>query len=173
MSTDPPRNGAELGAFLDTVGRSFSEAQDALGEGLDLPTSFVIADAELEIKAAVSVDAAGRTIVQTLSARELYEGAIDPGVLSTVRVGFTVTPREVLPKEPLQAEQPNREPEEVIKDLRSRTDVAALAKILGDLEIQATYVPEEKRWLVVARDPSGRLVRQVVLPDERKEGDVE
>ena len=173
MSTDPPRNGAELGAFLDTVGRSFSVAQDALGAGLDLPTSFVIADAELEIKAAVSVDAAGRTVLQTLSARDLYEGAIDPGVLSTVRVGFAVTPREVAPEGPLRVERPNREPEEVIKDLRNRPDVATLAKILGDLDIQATYVAKEKRWLVVARDPRGRLVRHVVLPDESKEGDVE
>lgn len=173
MSTDSSRNGAELGAFLDTVGRSFSEAQDTLGEGLDLPTRFVIADAELEVKAAVSLDAAGRTVVQTLSVRDLYEGAIDPGVLSTVRVGFTVTPREVEPEGPLQVERPNREPGDVIDDLRSRPDVAALANILGELRIQATYVPEGKRWLVVARDPSGRLVREVVLPDERKEGDVE
>jgi hypothetical protein len=173
MSKDSPRNEAELGAFLDTVGRSFSEAQDALGEGLDLPTSFVIADAELEIKAAVSVDAAGCTVVHTLSARELYEGAIDPGVLSTVRVGFTVTPRDVLPEGPLQVERPNRQPEDVIEDLRSRPDVAALAKILGDLDVQATYVPEGRRWLVTAHDPGGRLVRQAILPDERKEGDVE
>jgi hypothetical protein len=173
MSTDAHHSGAELGSFLDTVGRSFSDAQDTLGEGLGLPTSFVIADAELEIKAAVSLDAAGRTVVQTLSARDLYEGVIDPGVLSTVRVGFTATPREVAPEGPLQVERPNRQPNDVVQDLRSRPDVAALAKILGDLQIQATYVPGEKRWLVVARDPRGRLVRQVILPDQEREGDVE
>jgi hypothetical protein len=163
---ESPRDEAELGAFLDTVGRSFSEAQDALGEGLDLPTSFVIANAELEVKAAVSVDAAGRTVVHTLSAQDLYRGGIDPGVLSTVRVGFAVTPREVAPEGPLRMERPKRQPEDVIADLRRRPDVAALAKILGELAIQATYVPQGRRWLVVARDAQGRLVREAIVPDE-------
>jgi hypothetical protein len=172
MSAERPSNDTDLGGFLETVGRSFSQAQESLSTGLGLPTSFVIADAELEVKAAVNVDAQGRTVMQTLSAQEIRAGGIDPGVLSTIRIGFAVTPQDV-GDAPLGAETPRRGAEDVIEDVRSRPDVAALAKILGDLDFQATYVPEGQRWLVVAHDAKGRLVRETVLADVRKEGDIE
>ena len=172
MSTDTPSNEAPLETFLDTVGRSLTDAQDSLDTGLDLKTSFVLANAELEIKAAVNLDAKGRTVVQPISTQDIREGGIDPGLLSTVRIGFTAAARD-LPPTSGRGGQPTKQPEDVIKEIRSHPDVATLEKILGTLDIGATYVPEEKRWLVLARDQKGRLVREAILPDEREERDVD
>ena len=49
--------------------------------------------------------------------------------------------------------------------MMARDDVVNLSKALGKLDFEATYVPNQQRWLVIARDAKRRVVRETVLPD--------
>lgn len=159
----------ELGAFLEAAGSSLTEAQDKLGVGLDLPTGMLLSDADLEVKAAVRSDEEGRLTVQTFTAQEIRQGGIDPGVLSSFRVRFLAAAAEP-GAVPSQVGPRKLDRDQVIDAVRKRTDLASLAKILGGLKYDTTFVPESRRWLVTVRDPQGRIVREAVLPDELEEG---
>jgi len=65
------------------------------------------------------------------------------------------------------AAPPRRPREDVIGDVRGRTDVGRLDAILGGLAFDAVFVPQGRKWLVTARDASGRLVRAAVVADEK------
>ncbi len=147
--------------FLAAAGNSLSAAQGSLTEGLDLTTNLVVSEAQLEVKAALSADSKGRLAVQTISAKDISQGGLDPGLVSTMQINFVATAGEP------QAEvtKPKRSPADVVKEVSKHSDVAAMEKILGDLTYDATFVSDKERWLVTVRDPKGRLVRESVLPD--------
>jgi hypothetical protein len=168
MTANLPSNEADLGVFVEKLGSSFSEAQESLSTGLDLPTNFLVANAELEVKVAVNLNAEGRTVLQTISAQNIREGGIDPGVLSTVRIGFVVTSRDEMQAQ-IPGDKSKRQPQDVIGEVRNRADIVALEEVLGDLNINTAYIPDRKRWLVTVRDPQGRLVREAILADELEE----
>ena len=154
---------AELGGFLEAAGKSFTDAQGALsGELVDLPPAVAIAEAELELMAAVQRRGDGSVVLETISTQDMRSGAITPGLLSTIRVQYVAVAADTLAP---PSQQPTRTPKDVIDDVRKREDVAVLDRILGGLRYEAVFV-SGKRWLVTARDEEDRLVREVVLPDE-------
>ena len=160
MATEPS---ADLGGFLEAAGRSLSDAQGALvGDIVEIPAAIAISEAELEIKGTVDRDPAGKLVLQTISTRTIQRGGITPGLLSTVRIRYVAVAEDTLVA---PSQRPTRTAGDVIKDVRTRADVAALDKILGGLDYQAVFVPTTQRWLVTARDPQARLVREVVVPD--------
>ena len=161
-----PETGADLGGFLEAAGRSLVDAQGSLaGEIVDIPAAVAISEAELEIKAAVVRRADGIVALETISTQDMRAGNITPGLLSTVRVQYVAVGADtVVPA----SEQPTKKPKDVIDAVRGREDVAVLDKILGGLVFEAIYVPGGRRWLVTAKDAEQRLVREVLVPDEKR-----
>jgi hypothetical protein len=154
---------AELRGFLEAAGKSFTDAQGALaGDAVDLPPAVAIAEAELELKAAVQRRTDGTVVLETISTQDMRSGAITPGLLSTIRVQYVAVAADTVTA---PSQQPTRTPKDVIDDVREREDVAVLDRILGGLQFEAVFVPG-KRWLVTARDADRRLVREVLVPDE-------
>ena len=161
MSTNETIREVGFEQFLAAAGNSLSTAQGSLTEGLDLSANLVVSEAQLEIKALLSADSKGRLAVQTISAQDISQGSIDPGLVSTLQINFVATAGEPPP----EVTKPKRSPADVVKEVNRRSDVAAMEKILGSFTYDATFVPEKERWLVTVRDPQGRLVRESVLPD--------
>jgi len=160
MSTE-----AELGGFLEAAGRSFTEAQGTLGGGVSaIPAAVAIAQAELEVKAAISRGADGALRIETLSAQDIRSSAFPAGVLSTVRVQYVAVTGESLTA---PSGQPAQSAADVIDSVRKRDDVAALDRILGGLAFRAAFLPSG-RWLVTATDAEERVVREVLVPDEKR-----
>lgn len=154
---------ADLTGFLEAAGRSLADAQGALaGELVDVPTAVAISEAELEVKATVDRGAAG-LVVEPVSTAAVLKGGITPGMLSTLRIRYVAVTEDTLTAAP--SVRPERAPDTVIGEVRKREDVVALDRILGGLRYEAVFVPVTRRWLVTARDPEDRLVREVVVPD--------
>ena len=157
-------DGADLGGFLEAAGKSFVEAQGALaGDVADIPPAVAIAEAELELKAALERRADGSVTLETISTKDMRSGAITPGLLSTIRVQYVAVPADTLIS---PSEQPAGTPKGAIDRVRAREDVAVLDKILGGLSYEASYLPGRQRWLVTAMDVEQRVVREVLVPDE-------
>jgi len=158
--------GADLGGFLEAAGRSLADAQGTLGGGVtDIPAAVAISEAELEVKAAVSRSADGTLRMETLSAEDMRSGAITPGLLSTVRVQYVAVAADTLTP---PSQQPTRTSRDVIDNVRDREDVVTLDRILGGLTFDAVYVASGNRWLVTATDAEQRVVREVLVPDEKR-----
>lgn len=160
-----PEQGADLSGFMEAAGRSLADAQGALtGEAVDVPAAMAISEAELEVKAAVVRRADGGVSLETISTADMRSGGIAPGLVSTLRIQYVaVAGDSVL----APSEQPKQTPKDVIDGVRGREDVAVLDKILGGLEFEAIYLPG-RRWLVTAKDPEQRLVREILVPDEKR-----
>lgn len=168
MAAKQPEGQVGLGAFLELTGQSIAEAQGQISP-LDHPTQLVIGNVEVEVKVALATDPQGGVAIETISAADVRGGSIDPGVLSTLRINFIATAAELPAPGAVAGQKPQRDAAAVIKELSERSDVANLAGVLGQLSYEATYVPNTQRWLVAARDPKGRLVREAILPDDAKE----
>jgi hypothetical protein len=157
-------DGADLGGFLEAAGRSLADAQGTLADGVaDIPAAIAIAEAELEVKAAVTRRTDGTLQLETLSAQDMRSGTITPGLLSTVRVQYVAVAADTLAA---PSQQPIRAPKDVIDDVRVRDDLAVLERILGGLVFDAVYVPSGRRWVVTAKDEEQRIVREILVPDE-------
>ena len=167
MTAETSSNRIDLQSFLNSAGQSLAQAQGELSPGMEGLAEMVISNADLEIKAAVTTDNSGRTTIQTFSSQEILKGAIDPGLLSTLKFSFVATASQPS-SESISANKPRRPVTDVITEIRKRPDIANLEKILGSLDIRATYVDREKQWLVSASDSQDRIVRQVILPDVPK-----
>ncbi len=103
MVSNPTPNDIDLETFLKAAGQSFTDAQKALVPGTDVPVNMMLSTAELELKVSVRSDASGKMMIKPVSSDEISKGAIDPGLLSTVRINFVSTLGEV-------QTQPKREP---------------------------------------------------------------
>lgn len=156
---------AKLQQFLESAGRSLSEAQRSLGDA-DGGATMMLSTAEIEVKAAVSADARGVMSLQPVSVSHIGRGSIDAGVLSTVRLSFVATQPEA---ESSAHPAPKRNFNELITEIRRRDDVARLEKILGDLTFSASFVPARQLWVVTARDADEHVVRELIMSDEIKE----
>jgi hypothetical protein len=174
MAANQPINEADLRGFLEAAGRSLSEAQAILGGEQPVSASLVIASADLEVKAGLKSDGSGGVLVQPISAQDLAQTRIDAAALSTVRVSFVATAPDAPPGGVLGTPPagPVRAPVDVANEVRLRPDVLQLDRILGGLKIDAVYIPQTERWLVTAQDTKGRVVREVILPDQPKEGPI-
>jgi hypothetical protein len=154
--------GADLRGFLEAAGRSLADAQGTLGGDVaDIPAAIAISEAELEVKAAIG-RRDGAVVLQPVTIEDARQGAIPVGVLSTVRIRYVAVAEDTLAA---PSRRPTRTAEEVVREVRARDDVARLDKILGGLVYDPVFVPETQRWLVTAKDPEDRVVRQVVVAD--------
>ena len=167
MATNTIKQQVGLGEFFELAGRSIAEAQDAIAP-LDQPTQMVIGDAQVEVKVTMASDADGALAVQPISSEDALRGGIDPGMLSTLRVNFVAT-AAAPPTSSVTGASPMRDLEEVIEEVSSRPDVINVTKILGKLDYEVTYVPNQQRWLVIARDAKQRIVRESVVSDLAEE----
>ena len=167
MATNTIKQQVGLGEFFELAGRSIAEAQDAIAP-LDQPTQMVIGDAQVEVKVTMASDADGALAVQPISSEDALRGGIDPGMLSTLRVNFVAT-AAAPPANSVTGASPMRDLKEVIEEVSSRPDVINVTKILGKLDYEVTYVPNQQRWLVVARDAKQRIVRESVVSDLAEE----
>jgi len=168
MAAERPEAELGLGTFLELAGRSISDAQGQISPQAQ-PTQLMIGNAEVEAKVAVTTDPERGLSIATISAADIRRGGIEPGVLSTLRISFVTTAAEIPTPVPGVGKKPRRDAAAVVKELSLKTDVANLARVLGQLSYEATFVPNTQRWLVVARDPKGRVVREAILPDDVEE----
>ena len=95
MVNEPTREEIALDTFLKSAGQSFSDAQQALVPGLDVPVNMMLSTAELEVKVSVSSDAAGKMTIKPISSADLARGGIDAAALSTIRISFVSSIGEV------------------------------------------------------------------------------
>ena len=76
-----------LDEFLASAARSFNDAQKLMLKGSDISASMMLSSAELEVKVAVD-NANGRMKIRPISLRDIREGGIDSGMLSTLRINY-------------------------------------------------------------------------------------
>jgi hypothetical protein len=88
MTEQPTSQAIDLETFLASAGRSFTDAQKALLPGAEVPVNMMLSSAELELKAAVGTDAAGKMTIRPISSEDIARGGIDPGLISTFRISF-------------------------------------------------------------------------------------
>lgn len=161
---DNPTNETDLQAFLEMAGRSLSNAQSQLGTGTNLKTDFVLANAELEAKVGLQARADGSFSVQPISSADMVKSNINSAAISTVRINFIATGAETNPNESSTA--PKRTKEDVANEILARPDVARMAEIIGPLVVKSSYEPNNQRWIVVAEDEKGRIIREALIADE-------
>ena len=163
VSKRTPEN-IELGDFLEIAGRSLGDAQNSLLSGLNLSTNMILNNAEIEVK--VLVDSAnGKISIKPVSAEDIRIGSIDPGLLSTLRISYVSTVEEPIEETVSPAVESVKEPSQLIEQVLNRRDIQKLAATKGELQVKPTFVSERKRWLVSIEDTSGKVLREIVLPD--------
>ena len=132
------------------------------------PAAMAIADAELEVKAVFTPQAGGKLSLQPLTLDALRSG-IEPGLVSSIRVRYVAIAGEVQPNAVSTTPDgaaPERQPDVVIADVVRRPDLVALEKIVGPLKVEPIFIPEPRRWLVTVRDRTGRVHRELIIPDK-------
>lgn len=154
----------ELGDFLEAAGRSLGDAQDSLLSGLNLSTNMILNNADIEVK--VLVDSVnGKISIKPVSAEDLRVGSIDPGLLSTLRISYVSTIEEPVEEMAAPTVESVKDPAQLIDQVLNRKDIQKLAAARGELQVKPTFVAERQRWLVSVEDKSGRVLREIVLPD--------
>jgi hypothetical protein len=154
----------ELGDFLEAAGKSLGDAQNSLLSGLHLSTKMILNNADIEVK--VLVDSAnGKISIKPISSEDLRVGSIDPGLLSTLRISFISTVEEPIEETISPAVESVKAPSQLIEEVLNRKDIQKLASTRGELQVKPTFVAERKRWLVSVEDTSGKVLREIVLPD--------
>ncbi|MGB7337903.1 MAG: hypothetical protein WBC91_03345 [Phototrophicaceae bacterium] len=161
---DNPNNETDLQAFLEMAGRSLSDAQSQLGTGTNLKTDFVLANAELEARVGLTARTDGTFAIQPISSADMVKSNINSAAISTVRINFIATGAETNPNEP--SSTPKRTKEDVANQIMARPDVARMSEILGPLVIKSNFEPNNQRWVVVAEDQKGRIIREALILDE-------
>nr|WP_315205795.1 hypothetical protein [uncultured Albidiferax sp.] len=156
---------APLGALLGNAGAALTSAQTDLGLGVGLASGMVMSEATLEIKAAVSRSSTGELEIEPLSSAHLA-GALNASAVSTIRVNFVATAATpAVASNPGGTTVPVKNKDDIIKGFRQRDDLQALERVMGPLEVRATFVPGSSRWLVNAVDADGRMVREQLVAD--------
>lgn len=162
MADNPNETGMK--AFLEMAGRSLSGAQGELGAGINLQSNFVLANAELEARIGLKQNGNGEINVEPISSADMVKSNINSAAISTLRINFVAAAAESTPGE--AANTPKRTKKEVADEVLERPDVKRLAEILGPLKVIPTYEPTNKRWVVVAEDQRGRIIREALIADE-------
>lgn len=168
MTENKASENIEMTSFLEMAGQSFTDAQSSLLSGLNLNSNIVLNNADLEIK--VTVDTSkGKLTVRPVSSEEIRTAAIDPGLLSTLRISYVSTfdePVRTPVKEAAPEPAPSRKTApELIREVLERKDIQKLTANARDIQVKPTFVPEKNRWLVSVEDKSGKVLQEIVLPD--------
>ena len=161
-----PETGADLGGFLEAAGQSLVDAQGSLaGEIVDIPAAVAISEESWRSRprwfAGPTAWWRSDDLDPGHAGREHHAGAaLDSARASTSRWRDTVGPWVGAADEEAEG-----------RDRRGRAAARtspSLDKILGGLVFEAIYVSWGRRWLVTAKDAEQRLVREVVVPDEKR-----
>lgn len=167
MATPPikPLSRATLGKVLSSAGGSLTSVQSELAGPVGIPAGMVISEAVLEVKATVQQASNGELELEMLDSSFLG-GTINPSAVSTLRVSFTAAALEPAATRPTGGGgRPTLNADRVRDAFSQRVDVRELEKVVGQLVVEPEYLPATGRWLVTARTPSGRVVRQQTLDD--------
>ena len=111
----------------------------------------------------LDVDESGGVQVAPLGRKEIRSLGSGADSLSTVTVNFVALTEA---DEPPAAGRPPIAGGKAIEVVSKRSDVVRLARVLGPLTFDATFVPERSTWLVTAHDRNGRTVREVLVDRE-------
>ena len=87
MTDQPDSQEMVLDEFLVSAARSFNDAQKSMLKGSGISASMILSSAKLEVKVAVE-NANGCMRVRPISLRDMREGGIDPGMISTLRINY-------------------------------------------------------------------------------------
>jgi len=155
----------ELGSFFEIAGKSLADAQNTLLSGLNISSNVVLNNADLEVKVTVDSEQ-GKLMVRPVSSEEIRIGSIDPGLLSTLRISYVSTLEET-PLGTVTEAPPasKKEPSQLVEQVLNRKDIQKLVAARGELQVKPTFVAERSRWLVSVEDKSGRVLREIVMPD--------
>ena len=149
--------GLRVEDLVAAAGDSLGAAQGSITGGTTTPAVMALADTTLELKVSVASD--GEALrVQPVDAKGARTGALSVGALSTVTVRFVPVAATL----PAEASAPGSR-EKAVAVVRDRDDVQRLSRVVGDLAYEAAWVPARGSWLVTARDPKGRVVRESVV----------
>lgn len=150
--------GAELDRFVASAGRALADAQRQLASGADGPglPSMAIDEVELDLKITLDASESGMEL-KPVSSKEAGEGSMSGELISSLRVRFVAQP-EIGPAPPVT---PERTAEEVMDEVRKFPEIEAL----GEVDLDATFEPDIRSWLVRVMDRTGKLLREVVVPD--------
>jgi len=114
----------------------------------------------------VLVDSAdGKINIRPVSSEDLRIGSIDPGLLSTLRISYVSTVEEPVEEPASPPVESAKEPSRLIEEVLNRKDIQKLVATRGELQVKPTFVAEKQRWLVSVEDSSGKVLRELVLPD--------
>jgi len=149
----------DLDHLIEAAGRSFGKAQEDMGLPDGMSTGMVISEAELDLKVGFRF-AGSRLAVEPISAAAAAQGGVSPDSVSTIKVRYVATRTEL----PLE-KKPTRSEEDVVREVNTRKDVAALAGILGSLRVNTRYVPDLKLWATRVEDEKGRTIRTLNIQD--------
>jgi hypothetical protein len=159
-SQTPTQPETNLTEFLKAAGQSLSKAQESLNTSANPSGDILINQAQLDIKVALN-HSADELAIKPISTADIYERNLNPGLLSTLNLNFVATARETPATSP-----PKLSIAEVIQTVRQREDIIALEAMLGQLKIDAQYVSQLKRWLVIVTNSTGDSVRELILVDK-------
>jgi hypothetical protein len=159
-SQTPTQSETNLTEFLKAAGQSLSKAQESLNTSANPSGDILINQAQLDIKVALN-HSADELAIKPISTADIYERNLNPGLLSTLNLNFVATARETPATSP-----PKLSIAEVIQTVRQREDIIALEAMLGQLKIDAQYVSQLKRWLVIVTNSTGDSVRELILVDK-------
>jgi len=148
--------------LLGAVGQAIHSAQLRLNRqsqeqpsgSTGLPTTLSISETDLEVKMLFEESADGPVVRPASRANADTHAA----AFSTLRAKIVAVADE-------DVRQPQRTPSDVRAEVVNRPDIARLAKIFGNLQVTATFVPNAARWLVDVTEPSGAVLRSIQLED--------
>ncbi|MCL1586956.1 MAG: hypothetical protein M3092_00945 [Actinomycetia bacterium] len=151
-----------LSEFVEAAGSALATAQKDL-VGTEMPvTSMAVSEAEIDLAIAVNSTAEGGVGIQSISLADLSGGALDAAGLSRLKLNYVAVVED---HDSAVGIQPRRPKSDVVAEVSSDESLIRLGAILGGLEIDASYVPATQKWLVVAKDPSDNVVREIVIDD--------
>ena len=172
MSDQPDSQEMVLDEFLLSTTRSFDEAQKSMLEGSGISVSMMLSSAELEVKVAVE-NVKGCMMVRPISLRDITQGKIDPGMLSTVRINYIgsvdelehAVPSEVVTPSPgsVSNETPVKRR---VPDLAGFTLKAAKAKLEKNDWKFVAHAATRDEIATAEKDSHGKVIRQNPQPIE-------
>jgi hypothetical protein len=119
-----------------------------------LPTTLSISETDLEVKMLFE-EKQGGAVVHPVSRANADTPA---AAFSTLRAKIVAVADE-------DVRLPQRTPSDIRDEVVKRPDIARLARIFGDLQVTATFVPDASRWVVDVAEPSGAVLRSVQVDD--------
>lgn len=152
----------QLSELVEAAGSALADAQTDLA-GTDLPsTAMAVSEAEIDMAIAINSSTKGGVRIQPISLADLSGGALDPTGFSRLKLNYVAVVED---RESAVGIQPRRPRSDVVAEASRDKTLIRIGSILGGLNFDASYVPATQKWLVVVKDASDNIVREIVLDD--------